>query len=109
MSTRSFSPASTSSLRIEGCWTLGASNAIADLPPACSDTTATALSWVLYELALHPGAQVRIAEEVHATLAGRAAFEYDDLKQLKYTEMVLKEVRTPTLHANFDAIARKHH
>lgn len=52
-----------------------------------------------YELALHPGAQERIAEEVHATLAGRAAFEYDDLKQLKYTEMVLKEVRARTLHA----------
>ena len=46
-----------------------------------------------YEIALHPIAQVRIAEEVHATLATRTAFDYDDLQQLKYTEMVLKEVR----------------
>ena len=49
-----------------------------------------------YELALRPHLQDRIVEEAQEILGDNAAdrtFEYEQLKQLKFLEMVMKEVR----------------
>ena len=49
-----------------------------------------------YELALRPRLQDRIVEEAQEVLGDTdadGAFEYDQLKQLKFLEMVMKEVR----------------
>jgi hypothetical protein len=41
------------------------------LPCPGSDTTSSTLSFLLYELARHPGAQQRAAAEVEAALGGK--------------------------------------
>ncbi|XP_049643714.1 cytochrome P450 4F3-like [Suncus etruscus] len=57
------------------------------------DTTASGLSWVLFNLAQHPEHQERCREEVEALLRGRAAqeVEWDDLAQLPFLTMCIKE------------------
>ncbi len=54
------------------------------------ETTAAALSWTWYLLAQHPEIEGRLQEELTAVLAGRPP-RADDLRQLRYTEMVIKE------------------
>ena len=55
------------------------------------DTTTSGMSWTLYCLAKHPEHQDKIREEVQNVLMGREWFEYDDLKELKYTQWCIKE------------------
>ncbi|XP_049643662.1 cytochrome P450 4F3-like [Suncus etruscus] len=57
------------------------------------DTTASGLSWVLFNLAQHPEHQERCREEVEALLRGRATqeVEWDDLAQLPFLTMCIKE------------------
>jgi cytochrome P450 len=54
------------------------------------ETTATALTWTWYLLALHPEVEGNLAGELHRVLAGRAP-TVNDLAQLPYTEMVIRE------------------
>jgi cytochrome P450 len=54
------------------------------------ETTANALAWAWYLLALHPAAQARLHEELDRVLGGRAA-TYDDLPALKFTRAVVEE------------------
>jgi cytochrome P450 len=54
------------------------------------DTTAGALPWVWYLLAKHPAAEARLAEELDRVLGGRPPTA-EDLPQLAYTQMVVKE------------------
>jgi cytochrome P450 len=54
------------------------------------ETTAIALSWACYLIAGNPGVEARLAEELHSVLAGGVPTP-DDLPQLRYTEMVVKE------------------
>jgi len=54
------------------------------------DTTAGTLPWIWYLLASHPDAESRVAEEVRSVLGQRAATA-DDLPNLSYTQMVVKE------------------
>jgi cytochrome P450 len=54
------------------------------------ETTATALTWTWYLLALHPEVECNLAGELHRVLAGRAP-SVNDLPQLPYTEMVIRE------------------
>lgn len=54
------------------------------------DTTAGALPWVWYLLATHPEAEARVVEEVTSVLEDRDPTA-DDVPQLPYTEMVVKE------------------
>jgi cytochrome P450 len=54
------------------------------------ETTANALTWALYLLAQNPGVEAKLQQEVDRVLAGSIP-ALDDLKQLPYTEMVLKE------------------
>ena len=55
------------------------------------DTTTSGMCWTLYCLAKHPEHQVKIREEVTNILMGREWLEYDDLKDLKYTQWCIKE------------------
>ena len=54
------------------------------------ETTANALTWTWYLLSQNPEAEAKLHEEVDRVLAGRLP-EFEDVAQLKYTEMVLSE------------------
>jgi cytochrome P450 len=54
------------------------------------ETTAIALSWTCYLIALHPEVEARLLEELYAVLDDREPTP-DDLGRLRYTEMILKE------------------
>jgi cytochrome P450 len=54
------------------------------------ETTALALSWSWYLLAMHPEAERRFHAELADVLGGRTP-EVSDLPQLKFTEMIAKE------------------
>ncbi len=54
------------------------------------ETTALALTYALYLLALHPEIEARAADEVRSTLEGRRPTA-DDVPRLAYLERVLKE------------------
>ncbi|XP_070442534.1 cytochrome P450 4F11-like [Equus przewalskii] len=57
------------------------------------DTTASGLSWVLYNLARHPEHQERCRQEVRELLREREPeeIEWDDLAQLPFLTMCIKE------------------
>lgn len=55
------------------------------------ETTALALSWSWYLLALHPEAEKKFHAELEEVLGGRTP-EVADLPRLQYTEMIAKEV-----------------
>ncbi len=55
------------------------------------DTTTSGISWTLYCLAKYPEHQDKVREEVRSVLKGRESLEYDDLKELKYTQWCIKE------------------
>ena len=54
------------------------------------ETTAQALTWTWYLLSRNPECERRLHQELDEVLSGRAP-EFDDLPQLRYTEMVLAE------------------
>lgn len=54
------------------------------------ETTSNALSWTFYLLSENPDAEAKLHQELDRVLAGRAP-TLADLKQLPYTEMVIKE------------------
>ena len=58
---------------------------------AGSDTTSNALSRILHTLALHPGAQERLRQELIAVGAPNADLEYDVLDRLPYLDAVCRE------------------
>ncbi|XP_035300959.1 cytochrome P450 4F6 isoform X2 [Cricetulus griseus] len=57
------------------------------------DTTASGLSWILYNLARHPEYQERCRQEVRELLRDREPqeIEWDDLAQLPFLTMCIKE------------------
>lgn len=57
---------------------------------AGSDTTAAALTWLLYTLAMHPEVQEQVRAEADRALAGRAP-TLNDVPNLSYTKMVIQE------------------
>nr|XP_044995183.1 leukotriene-B4 omega-hydroxylase 3-like [Jaculus jaculus]XP_044995185.1 leukotriene-B4 omega-hydroxylase 3-like [Jaculus jaculus]XP_044995186.1 leukotriene-B4 omega-hydroxylase 3-like [Jaculus jaculus]XP_044995187.1 leukotriene-B4 omega-hydroxylase 3-like [Jaculus jaculus] len=71
------------------------------------DTTASGLSWVLYNLARHPEHQERCREEVRELLRGRDTeeIEWDDLAQLPFLTMCIKE--SLRLHPPVVVISRR--
>jgi cytochrome P450 len=54
------------------------------------ETTANALTWTWYLLSLNPDAEAKLHEEIDLLLKGRLP-TFEDVAQLKYTEMVLAE------------------
>lgn len=70
------------------------------------DTTASGLSWVLYNLAKHPEYQERCRKEVQELLRDREPkeIEWDDLSQLPFMTMCIKE--SLRLHPPVTVISR---
>jgi cytochrome P450 len=54
------------------------------------ETTASALTWTWYLLSRHPAVEVKLLEELHRVLGGRAP-SVNDLPKLPYSEMVIRE------------------
>jgi cytochrome P450 len=62
---------------------------------AGQETTASTLSWALYELSRHPGFQSRVREEINATRAqaaqrGNGELTVADLDSMQYLLSVMK-------------------
>lgn len=55
------------------------------------DTTTSGISWFLYCMALYPMHQQRCREEVREILGDRDSFQWDDLAQMTYLTMCMKE------------------
>uniref|UniRef100_G1TLP9 Uncharacterized protein n=1 Tax=Oryctolagus cuniculus TaxID=9986 RepID=G1TLP9_RABIT len=74
--------------------------------PSGHDTTASGLSWVLYNLAQHPEYQERCRQEVRELLRDRELkeIEWDDLAQLPFLTMCIKE--SLRLHPAVTVISR---
>ncbi|XP_059107755.1 leukotriene-B4 omega-hydroxylase 3 isoform X2 [Peromyscus eremicus] len=70
------------------------------------DTTASGLSWILYNLAKHPEYQERCRQEVRELLKDREPeeIEWDDLNQLPFLTMCIKE--SLRLHPPVPVISR---
>ncbi|KAI1886605.1 hypothetical protein AGOR_G00197530 [Albula goreensis] len=71
------------------------------------DTTASGISWVLYNLALHPQYQDQCRAEIDALLDGRGTeqIEWDDLSNMPFTTMCIKE--SLRLHPPVTAVTRR--
>ncbi|GCC20883.1 hypothetical protein chiPu_0019452 [Chiloscyllium punctatum] len=70
------------------------------------DTTASGISWVLYNLARHPEYQNKCREEIQELLKSRddKELEWDDLSQMPFTTMCIKE--SLRLHPPVTTVAR---
>uniref|UniRef100_A0A8D0DK97 Cytochrome P450 family 4 subfamily F member 22 n=1 Tax=Salvator merianae TaxID=96440 RepID=A0A8D0DK97_SALMN len=70
------------------------------------DTTASGLSWVLYNLARHPEYQDQCREEIRNLMRGRDTeeIEWADLSQMPFTTMCIKE--SLRLHPPVTAVSR---
>ncbi|XP_028667984.1 cytochrome P450 4A6-like [Erpetoichthys calabaricus] len=55
------------------------------------DTTASAISWILYNLALHPEHQQKCREELQVILSGEETMDWEHLSKIPYTTMCIKE------------------
>jgi cytochrome P450 len=55
------------------------------------ETTALALTWIMYVLSQHPCEQERVVREIRDVLGDRAP-TFDDINDMSYTRMVINEV-----------------
>jgi len=55
------------------------------------DTTASGITWMLYNLAKHPEHQEKCRKEVDAIFDQKDTIEWEDLKSLSYLKCCIKE------------------
>ncbi|XP_043945401.1 cytochrome P450 3A30-like [Protopterus annectens] len=55
------------------------------------ETTSTALTYLAYNLALHPDEQQKLQQEIDDTFPDKASLTYDGLMQMEYLDMVINE------------------
>jgi cytochrome P450 len=63
---------------------------VATILAAGHETTANALTWAWYLLALHPNAEAKLHDELDRVIGGREP-GFDDIARLAYTRMVIEE------------------
>nr|CAB3235869.1 leukotriene-B4 omega-hydroxylase 3-like [Phallusia mammillata] len=68
------------------------------------DTTSSAISWILYNLARHPRYQQRCREEILNVMGDNEEMEWGDINKLLYLTMCIKE--SLRLHTPVQVIAR---
>ncbi|XP_049869418.1 uncharacterized protein LOC126369166 [Pectinophora gossypiella] len=57
------------------------------------ETVSSAMTFLLYELAVNPDVQERLAQEIRETAARNAGkFDYNDIQRMTYMDMVVSEV-----------------
>ncbi|KAG3259955.1 CYP3A5-containing [Ictidomys tridecemlineatus] len=72
------------------------------------ETTSSALSFILYELATHPDVQTKLQQDIDAALPNKAPVTYDTLIQMEYLDMVVNEtLRLYQIGARIDRICKK--
>ncbi|XP_071463295.1 cytochrome P450 3A4-like [Marmota flaviventris] len=72
------------------------------------ETTSSALSFILYELATHPDVQTKLQQEIDAALPNKAPVTYDTLMQMEYLDMVVNEtLRLYPIGARLERICKK--
>ncbi|XP_006344494.1 cytochrome P450 71A3-like [Solanum tuberosum] len=64
---------------------------ILDIFAAGTDTTYTALEWIMTELLRHPRAMEKLQNEVRGLAQGKAEVTEDDLRNMQYLKAVIKE------------------
>ncbi|KAI3777633.1 hypothetical protein L1987_47434 [Smallanthus sonchifolius] len=62
-----------------------------DAYTAGTDTTATVLEWAFTELIKHPRVLKKVQDEVRTVLKGKQQINQDDIDNMKYLKVVLKE------------------
>ncbi|XP_003798919.1 cytochrome P450 3A4-like isoform X1 [Otolemur garnettii] len=55
------------------------------------ETTSSALSFLMYELATHPDVQQKLQDEIDAALPSKTPATYDAMVQMEYLDMVVNE------------------
>lgn len=55
-----------------------------------SETSYVPLSNILYELAMNPGVQQKLFEELQEAFAGKSELDYETLQNLPYLDKVIK-------------------
>ncbi|XP_075034798.1 cytochrome P450 4A6-like [Mixophyes fleayi] len=55
------------------------------------DTTASGISWILYQMAKYPEHQEKCREEIREVLGDRQTIDWEDLGKIPYTTMCIKE------------------
>uniref|UniRef100_A0A3P9B2L0 Docosahexaenoic acid omega-hydroxylase CYP4F3 n=1 Tax=Maylandia zebra TaxID=106582 RepID=A0A3P9B2L0_9CICH len=70
------------------------------------DTTASAICWTLYNLARHEHYQEKCRQEVMDLLEGRDEIQWEDLSNLPFTTMCIKE--SLRLHSPVQAVSRSY-
>lgn len=70
------------------------------------DTTASAICWTLYNLARHAHYQDQCRQEVMEVMQGRHGLEWEDLSNLSFTTMCIRE--SLRLHSPVQAVTRRY-
>ncbi|XP_051018872.1 cytochrome P450 3A25 [Acomys russatus] len=55
------------------------------------DATSTSISFIMYELAIHPNVQKKLQDEIDKALPNKAPVTYDALMGMEYLDMVVNE------------------
>jgi cytochrome P450 len=68
------------------------------------DTTSAALGWSFYLISTHPEVEAKVMEEIESILGDKQYPSFEDLKNMKYLDMCLKEALR--LYPSVPTIAR---